>query len=513
MSNHNTSRRNFLKHGGATAAVAWTGFPLVANLSMMGDAHAATSDYRALVCIYLAGGNDSFSTLWRDDATSVAGMNAVRPALGPDPDKWSYSYVDSTNATVNVGLPISATGSNAGNYRLHPKLTALQTLYGLSELTFVGGVGPLKAVTTRDTYSLGTSPRKLYSHNDQTAIWQTGEPDAGLSTADRVAEGVPLALQTLPPQGWAAQMLGSLPGVSGYSAVGIEATPPLLSCSAYSGAGVSAVGTFGLGREGVTALSNGYQYGWALMGMFDVSVFTPVWSNSYRASAPPVHEFEKAYAAIVAKAHTGWSNLKGPLAGATVKPLTDAEKGANGLRLQLQSVARMINAQATDNVIPGRQVFFVQLGGFDTHDGQVRRHGGLMGALNDALAYFKEALGDNWGKTVAFTASEFGRKLRPNGDGCDHGWGGHHIVAGGGIAGGKILGHVPSLAADLATGNCTDTKMLPDGTFIPTVPVEQYAAYVSQWLGVSTTTISGIFPKMGDKTTAGVDLGVLRRPV
>jgi uncharacterized protein (DUF1501 family) len=172
------------------------------------------------------------------------------------------------------------------------------------------------------------------------------------------------------------------------------------------------------------------------------------------------------------------------------------------LATQLQTVARIIAANSALNV--NRQIFFVNMGGFDTHNGQVASHGDLMARLAHAVKYFDDTLrlmpntngGGFLGDHVTlFTASDFGRTFASNGSGTDHGWGGHHFVVGGGVAGQEIYGTFPPTCVD---GNgFTNDYDAGSGSLIPTTSVDQYAATLASWFGFDTTEIAGLFPNLG----------------
>ncbi len=182
----------------------------------------------------------------------------------------------------------------------------------------------------------------------------------------------------------------------------------------------------------------------------------------------------------------------------------------NDLWRQLAMVVQMIRSSQEIGV--HRQVFFVQLGGFDTHSGQARggsAHDGLMSMLNRALQRFDEELGSLRDVVTTFTASEFGRKLLENGDGTDHAWGGHHFVMGGTqVNGGHIFGRMPSLATD-ADGAFTDPQLLADGTMIPEVSVHHFGAELAQWFGVPPDAIANIFPVSQDALASGIDVNFM----
>jgi uncharacterized protein (DUF1501 family) len=164
-------------------------------------------------------------------------------------------------------------------------------------------------------------------------------------------------------------------------------------------------------------------------------------------------------------------------------------QATNGLAQQLQAVARIIGVRSALGLSTGRQVFFVQMGGFDTHDNQNVNHADLMARLDHALAYFDDALTalGVQNQVTTFTASDFGRTFTSNGDGTDHGWGAHHFVMGGAVRGGKVYGSFPTLGLKNANNNSFDSSpdQLPNGALLPTTSVDQVGATLASWFGVT----------------------------
>jgi uncharacterized protein (DUF1501 family) len=185
------------------------------------------------------------------------------------------------------------------------------------------------------------------------------------------------------------------------------------------------------------------------------------------------------------------------LSGVTLNTSFDINNKPNGLADQLQIVARLIGAR---NALGAkRQVFFVQLGGFDQHDKLIADHGLRMGLLNEAMGQFQIAMGELGvaNKVTTFTASDFGRTLSSNGDGSDHGWGGHHFVMGGAVQGGRYFGTAPHIS--IATDDQVD-----QGRLLPSTSVDQYAATLALWFGVSASELPSIFPNLANFSSSNV---------
>jgi uncharacterized protein (DUF1501 family) len=177
-------------------------------------------------------------------------------------------------------------------------------------------------------------------------------------------------------------------------------------------------------------------------------------------------------------------------------------KAFNSLAQQLQVVARMIDAAGSAAVGAKRQIFFVSLGGFDTHDLQNRNHAELMAKLSHALSYFDTTLGAIGARdqVTLFTASDFGRTFTSNGDGTDHGWGAHHFVLGGAVKGGDLYGNFPVLGVKNGADNGFDSSpnQLNNGALLPELAIEQYGATLARWFGASASQLADIFPNLAN---------------
>jgi uncharacterized protein (DUF1501 family) len=193
-------------------------------------------------------------------------------------------------------------------------------------------------------------------------------------------------------------------------------------------------------------------------------------------------------------------------------PLTGA-KAFNGLAQQLQVVARMIDASSATGVAAKRQVFFVSLGGFDSHDNENRNNADLMARLAHAMKYFDTALGamSAQSKVTTFTASDFGRTFTSNGDGTDHGWGAHHFVMGGAVKGGDIYGAIPVLGTKNANNNNFDSSpdQIGNGSLLPTTSVDQLGATLAKWFGVSDSDALTVFPNLVNFNAGSRNLGFM----
>jgi uncharacterized protein (DUF1501 family) len=460
MSKH-ISRRHFL--ASALAGASYGAVPLAASLAAMsGAAAAGANDYKALVCVFMSGGNDSYNTV-----------------LATDPSSWAqYLRFRKTNQQNSIALSADPSGllplwpstyQYGRSFALHPELGLLKLMFENNRAAVIANVGTLIQPTTRAAYKNGTAllPRQLFSHNDQQSVWQSSMPEgAAYGWGGRIADMIAASNSN--------NMFASVS--TGGSAV--FSTGRVVDQFAAASAGAAQV----------NALDN-YLFGIRVHPLN--SIITGASTNL----------IESEYANITRRSLAAQEFLKtamapdGPGGIATPTLYTNPATGAkavNPLAVQLQTVARIIAGRTTLGV--KRQVFFVNLGGFDTHANQVTRHADLMAQLAHGLYYFdgvsKNLRGGNLRDSITtFTASDFGRTLISNGDGTDHGWGGHHFVVGGAVQGNDIYGTFPTIGVghDQEIGN---------GALLPSLSVDQYGATLASWFGLSASQIADIFPNL-----------------
>jgi uncharacterized protein (DUF1501 family) len=475
------SRRNFLKHSGALGAITSVGMPLVMNLLPTDATAAVSGPYKALVCVFLAGGNDAYNTVVRND--SVAG---VARYLSARPD------IALPEATVNNSLyALDLTGRNhttAAKLMLHPNMPKMRERFGRGEVALIGNVGPLVDGTIKPSeFDPGSVrvPPKLFSHNDQQSVWQSGKPDGATSGwgGEMVRRFTALNTITTAANG------GSAPPPNLFSSLAVEASAVFSAGTNFkavnepAGAAVSPLGVASTGvlQPGNSVLVGAHTRESLLFPIFNG---TNGMSTLTAASGTTKHLIETDYQGKLSSANTAWQLMTDAqtASGFTASaPPTD-----NQLAKQLQAVVNVIKARDKGQLSYGRQVFFVQLSGFDTHSGQTRggAHDNLLAQLDAALDYFYTQLGTDVANVTTFTASDFGRKLKANGDGSDHGWGGHHFVMGGGVKGGAY-GHFPDLSQWDGKSVNDAERLLSDGTMVPAVAVETYAKELGQWFGLN----------------------------
>lgn len=474
---HNASRRLFLKQSAAMSTLG-AGAPLALNLAAMGSAAAQTAgDYKALVCVFLAGGNDAFNTVLATDASSWQAYNAVRNQLP-----------SSIALPLGSVLPLNPSQGLSGgrSLALHPQLKGMRDLFNTQRrMAIVSNVGPLVEPLTKAEYlqQLKRQPAKLFSHNDQQSTWQALGPEgASLGWGGRLADAV------------AAGNGNSL--FTGISAAGNAVWVSGQNVRQYQ------LQSSGVVRMGVVTNEFGVDH---IYGSDKVAAAMQRIVTTNRSA----HKFEADLTTVAQRSRAAQLAMGSALPGAETLPYgpssslqytkADGNRAMNPLAQQLQVVARSIGARQALGM--KRQVFFVSLGGFDTHDDQVGRHADLMARLDHGMVYFDKvlaALGLSDSVTT-FTASDFGRTFTSNGDGTDHGWGSHHFVMGGAVNGGTVVGDVPTYANKNANNNYFDGSpdQLINGALLPKISVEQYGSALGRWFGAGAA-LSTVFPNLGN---------------
>jgi uncharacterized protein (DUF1501 family) len=467
----NASRREFLRAASVMSVVGTAGAPFALNLLTMSAAAAQTAgDYKAIVCLFLSGGNDHANTVLATDPTSWATYQSVRTT-----SEAGSIALSAVGASGGV-LPIVPTTTQAGReFGLHPSLAPLKDLFDAGRAAVVANVGPLVIPTTLAQYKAQSValPPKLFSHNDQQSLWQSYKPEGSTF-------------------GWGGRMgdmLASMNSNATFTSISASGNAVFLAGQTINQYQVSASGAVPIG--GVTG---------SLFG-------APAGSNPLNAiiTSPRSNLFEKDHAAIVKRSIDAQGVLSGAMmsagTGGVANPTqyTNPNTGTlanNSLATQLQTVARVIGGRS--GLGARRQVFFVSMGGFDTHDFEKNNHADLMAKLAHALSYFDTTLATLGGadlrsQVTLFTASDFGRTFTSNGDGTDHGWGSHHFVVGGAVKGKDIYGSFPVTAL----GHSQDVG---SGSLLPSISVDQYGGTLAKWFGLSDTQVTDVFPNIANFT-------------
>ena len=412
------------------------------------------SDYKALVCVFLFGGNDSWSMVVPRSSAEYAAYARSRQNLAIPQDQL---------------IAVNALNGNGVSYGLHPSMTGIASLFESARCAVVANVGPLIVPTTKAQYQAGAVPLppQLFSHNDQQDQWHSlrGRNVSKSGWAGRIADV--LASQVSSQQ---LALNVSLSGNTLFQA-GVSATPYVM--------GPTGATTFtGLGATGA--------------GPARKTAFKNVANASYGTV------YERAYAEVQKRAVRYADLVNDALSAAPV--LTTAFPANSPLATQLQTVARMIAVR--ERLGMSRQVFFVATGGFDTHDDQLADQPGLLGNVSASLeAFYKATVELGVASSVtAFTQSDFGRTLTSNGDGSDHAWGGVQLVIGDAVRGRTLYGSYPTLEI----GGPQDVG---GGRFIPAVSSDQYAATLAKWFGVTEAQLPTVAPSIAN--FAEKDLGFL----
>jgi uncharacterized protein (DUF1501 family) len=505
MSSHSTfvpSRRDFLRRSGQLA-LSGTALPFALNLAAMGEAAALTAtagdpnDYKALVCVFLYGGNDYANTLVTyDDASydqysTIRGGGALRTAGGIAFAQSALAATELKPAALDV--PVDSLGV-ARKFALNPTMTGLTNLFNTGKMAVQLNVGPLVKPLTRAQYNSSDKvanprPPQLFSHNDQQSVWQSSSPEG--STIGWGGNIGDLALAPNP----------------------VLNTPAQFTCISVTGNAVF--------LSGDTALQYQVSTGGAIKISAAVSGATIYGSSTAASGAMTVsaamrtilqqtgsHKLENEYNKVTTRAIAAETKVTDALkltdATATPTagvPLATVFPTGNSLADQLKMVARLIKGRTVLGA--QRQVFMVSIGGFDLHDNLIRDHGGTLGKVSAAMTAFYDATVEMGvaTKVTAFTASDFGRTLASNGDGSDHGWGSHHFVVGGAVNGKKFYGTAPPISvADTkdSGGNYLPANQwhVGQGRLLPSTSVDQYAATLAKWFGVTITEMPTVLPKI-----------------
>jgi uncharacterized protein (DUF1501 family) len=439
--NVSVERRRLVQLGALAPMAFSTG--MLGGLVRSAYAQSAASDYKALVAIFMFGGNDGNNLLIPLDAAGFADYTSGRGRLALD--RGSLAAINPTNTS---GRP----------FALHGSMTALAQLFTEGKAAAIANVGPLVKPTTRaqwqndDTFS----PPNLFSHSDQQNQWQSAAAD----TAVR--------------QGWGGRVADQIAALNGVqniaTAIAVNGRSFFQQGATVAPYAVSPSGYFGF--ESYDPKSN--------------SALSVGFGEMINVRRP--HLFDSAWNDVIKRGITTQQVFQDALNNA---PALTTQFPQTGLADQLQTIARLIAVRGALGV--KRQIYFASIGGFDTHgEDQLVDQAELLGNVSNAMAAFYRATVELGvaNNVTAFTMSDFGRDLPANGNGgSDHGWGSHHLVLGGAVQGNKLYGTFPTLKVN----GPDDTS---GGRWIPTTATEQYAATLGKWFGLSSAEIATAFPTL-----------------
>jgi uncharacterized protein (DUF1501 family) len=443
MHQHRITRRQLLSGLGGTALLSFLG----RTTSL---AQAASPDYKALVCVFLSGGNDAHNMIVPLTQSEFAAYKAARGTL---------ALPDNNGALLPIQTPAGAA------FGLNPGLQALHPFWAQGTLAVLANTGMLVQPVTRAEFlaSAVPLPTNLFSHSDQIQQMQSGIP----STSGGTGWGA-RAADVMQPMNAAS----SFPATVSISGPALFCTGKIVqSASLWPGFNLDAAGMSLWPQAAADARRNGFQQ----ILQFDSGLELIQAANHVRQDALALNGLLSGSSATIATVFPGTS-----------------------LGNQLLQVAKIIKLRASTGM--SRQVFFCSLGGFDTHGAQSWQHWDLLRQVSQALAAFYNATVELGvaDRVTSFTLSDFGRTLQPSGSGSDHGWGNHHLILGGAVRGGNVYGTFPTLAL----GGPDDTGSR--GALIPTTSVDQYGATLAAWLGVPAGQLNAVFPNIANFGSANL---------
>jgi uncharacterized protein (DUF1501 family) len=470
----NHTRRAFLRR---SAQLAFTGaaLPTVLNLAAMGEAAAFNATgYKALVCVFLNGGNDNWNTVVPYDNSNYDLYSAIR---GGGANRTAGGVALGQAALTNTLLSPTTPLTDGKQFALHPAMTGLAGIFNAGQAAVQLNVGPLVVPVTKAQYegsnrALYPLPPKLFSHNDQQSVWQSSSPEG--STV-----------------GWGGN-IGDL-------ALSSNGASSLFTCVSITGNAVFLSGDQALSYQ--VSPQGAVKIDCVTNDVYGSAAIKNAMTELLQQARSDVLENE--YNRVTQRSIAAEGSINGGIDATAVTASSNSAEFApfagipsnNSLAGQLKMVARLIAAR--NNLSTKRQVFFVSLGGFDLHDNLTAGHVTNMTRVSQAMTAFYQTtvnLGVA-GEVTAFTASDFGRTLTSNGDGSDHGWGGHHFVVGGAVKGKAFYGTPPPVSNGDGSG-AEDQWHVGQGRLLPSTSVDQYAATLATWFGVEAGELAGILPNL-----------------
>ncbi len=469
------NRRQFL---GRTSALGFaSSFGALAGGSALKARAADTTGYKALVCVFLNGGMDQSDTIIPYDQASWNTLRTVRNGL-----MGAYN-ADQTSSSRNRANLLQLVPDNSAvlgghQFALPPELSPLHALFGTGELAVVGNVGPLIEPVTRQQIEnkTGRIPPRLGSHNDGRSLWTSlGVEGSKLGWGGQFADAAIASAPADNPTFAAISTGPNGPFLAGATALPFRATSSV-------------------GLEPIVVSSSV----WFKDGQQDRASKDRMRQYLERSDYGDANYFNRDFAASKARAFANSTSMLQARQSAT--PIAATFPG-HRFGQQMQLVAETIQIQQALNT--SRQVFYVTISGYDTHSSQSANMPALHTNMAEAFSAFRNAMVEigQWNNTTLFTASDFGRVMVDNGDGTDHGWGGHHLVMGGSVQGRRIYGNLPG--PDIGGPDYSSRN----GRLTPSVSVEQYAATLGRWFGLNPAELASVLPNLSNFSQA--DLGFL----
>jgi len=456
----NRLRRKFLKAaavGGVAYAFGRTAGTVYAQMTGTGG----FADYKALVCLFMFGGNDSW--------------NMVVPSSTAEYNAYSRSRGGGTTSSLAVDrtslLPITLPGQVAGDpsYGFHPSMIGARDLFAQGKLAVMANIGPLIRPTTKTQYQTASTtghalPPQLFSHNDQQDQWHSLRGRATMKS------------------GWAGRVADALNAQAGNQGLSVNVS---LAGQTFFQAGEIAK-PYVMGANGPTQFAAFPTSG---AGPLRRQSFESVLTAAMGSSSNSM--YERAYASVQQRAVQFADRVTLAIANGYSFNALPNTGTLSSLQQQLRTVAKIVSVRQTLGL--SRQIFFVSTGGFDQHDDLVRDQPGLLSNISSSVKMFYDSIREIGmeNNVTLFTHSDFGRTLTSNGDGSDHAWGGVQIVAGGAVRGGRFYGAYPLLE----NGGSADVG---GGRIIPTISADQYAATLASWFGVGDIDLVKVAPSINN---------------
>lgn len=435
-------RRSFIKYASLAAAGNIAGLKPFGALNALA---ASTADYKAMVCVFMYGGNDANNMVVPFDTAGYNNYSTLRTAGG-----------SSLALAQNTLLPLTS----LPNFALHPSLPEVQSLFNSGVAAMVVNVGTLTQPLTRSQYLAGgSSPSNLFSHPDQQTEWQNAAASGATATgwAGRISDGLTGTYNSAATIPMITSVAGDTLFCNGVTTTPVSVSPGNLGAASCS-EGAECAARLAAAQSLITLSS----------GVSLVTADNHITSNAY------------SYAATLTAATKSVTPLT------TVFPTT-------GLGAQLKQIAQIIQVRAALGV--QRQIFFCGVGNFDTHSSQLTLQATLLTQISQALSAFYAATQEMGvqNNVTTFTMSDFARTFQPNSNtGTDHAWGSHHFVLGGAVKGGAMYGTFPTITF----GGPDDSGS--NGRWIPSTSSSQYAATIAQWFGVPANMMGTVFPNLGN---------------